>query len=1785
MHSVCRTLIAAVIGLMPCAVSIAADARPVNVETLRQALAVAKLAAKNNLPELSLRAVRESLAAGPPIQPLEFQPAASVSPRTSGEEDTYQQYLNEVESSLRELSDEWERRQFDPNAVFETLTAVVLPPGRPNELFLYPRSESASRTRSSPGAAAGGNVGSLLVRWAVRANAVDELVRRVQERAESPRGKFDARLLLVTLAIEQDRPAAAVAQLADLRQSLRSATSRWENEAAGQVALTAIRHQALSEAAADVLEAAATNLQSPAYTQNTPEPLATWLKASIAARVQLGQMNAARQALQKLAAAVDAAYSRYPVDTQAQMRRQQLQALAAELVRLQRPLETLQLLGEQADASLFESSNASQAFAVALARHLSSLSAAERYEFLAKLTLPTQPNGPVRTIVGFLPTEAPPREFLGLLPEKIRSHGFKFQETTPQPGVFHSGVVLIEAAAECGKLGELKARLKPFIDAQAPNASALQRLETLLGPDALSLHEELTNRVKQLQVANDQDPRLTAVPLDDFVVALYAVRHPELRDVGEQMLLVCLAHAKRLQQPLPRVHIWQAYVEALHRRAAIDDVAPPEFLHWGSVSFDPANSFGSGMPPNWWFADTGVVRNITSGTMGALMFRYPLTGEFEFSTTVSEGNWSEGALLFGGLSWETYRYNNQIGLAAIGRTGARLGPAGVMRDIAVDNRVTIRATGSRIDYFVNGHKVLSEDCGTSSPWLGLRSNMGWTPVFRSFTLTGRPQIPREVALLSDERLLGWVSSIYQETAPNVLPAPRPAVASGDAALDWFLNGGVLTGRQRKASITSTGTAIAESLLVYQRPLWDGEQLRYEFFYEAGKVDVHPVLDRLAFVLQPDAVRLHWLTDGSGDWTGLAADNLADDTAGQRHGGRMPLKPNSWNDLVLTVQDGSVTLRLNGTDIYSRVLPAGAMRRFGFYHHGEREEARVRNVVLSGDWPQELPADIAGSLFATTTPPHRAQPSIARQLIDEEFLSRESLHVVRVAKGLPVEERWDYLRRWVLPEEGVVRIRTQADFVPAYDSLHNAATPVPVVAPALLLVETARELSRLDALREEVADIEVAEGSYNQRAQLALLTVIDLVMGRKDAAAAELQQLSAQLPAAMSTVEWERWPVLFAASVAMLSPATREQSVLMLDYLVEQQVQKQLSSGWRFDHRVRALRGTARRLAWEGGSFEWMQRPFESRDWFPVTHGKADTISLGLPEAQWVRTPAGYRHLVGHEDDFLYFRTPLADDFEMECEVSGFGYRECQVMYAGRRVSLNYQLNELNAGEFTTPLPTRKLPQPIQTPGGWFPCKLTVQDGRMQIAFNGQLAYDEPLPRDADPWLAFHCAANSMGEMRHVRITGSPRIPEQLPLTAAGNLHGWISTYYREPANVNNPAWRQDGDEIVGTLRSEYAGSGRESLLQYHRPLLEDGELSYRFRYVPGQVHVHPALGRTVFLLEAEGVKLHDLTGGSWESSELSVDNRRSPDATEVLAAPLPLRANADNELTLALRGEVVSLALNGHAIYRGALPRGNNRIFGLFHWAGETEARVRNVVYRGDWPKKLPLAKDQELAKIAPSFQMVDEAKLSSRLTHDFTKDGLGQNLFTPRGVNGPDALRVSPEGVTVTCQGADGWRDVSLILRRQAVGDFDIQVAFDDLHTELLNVGSGGASLNINTASPLALQFRVGRRVKTGGEPVLESQLTYDGVEGKRYYVPREIPATATAGVLRAVRRGSLVHYFWKPEGAAAWRSIETIALGRPDFPLDAVLLQTSVNNGKDERVSVRWKSLSIRAEDLLPK
>jgi hypothetical protein len=270
---------------------------------------------------------------------------------------------------------------------------------------------------------------------------------------------------------------------------------------------------------------------------------------------------------------------------------------------------------------------------------------------------------------------------------------------------------------------------------------------------------------------------------------------------------------------------------------------------------------------------------------------------------------------------------------------------------------------------------------------------------------------------------------------------------------------------------------------------------------------------------------------------------------------------------------------------------------------------------------------------------------------------------------------------------------------------------------------------------------------------------------------------------------------------------------------------------------------------------------------------------------------------------------------------------------------------------------------------WNEYRLVAQGEKLSVLINGVEVASEKLPADRDPWLALVTSPfNRLGTIRRVQISGQPTIPNEIALSGSAELSGWHADYFDKSFSPDGmapqaeatvlPHWTRQGEEIVGARESNAEGSFRESLLQYHRPLLEDGELEYEFYWETDKAAVHPAIGNIALLIYPEGVQTHQLTRGALDRSGLASDNRTPLAGSQ----PVPLQSDAWNRVLLTLKGNTLTIAVGGQQVAQVELDPHEPRTFGLFHYQDATTARVRNVVHRGNWPKQLPAVEQQELA-------------------------------------------------------------------------------------------------------------------------------------------------------------------------------------------------------------------------------
>lgn len=596
----------------------------------------------------------------------------------------------------------------------------------------------------------------------------------------------------------------------------------------------------------------------------------------------------------------------------------------------------------------------------ALHRALLQLGTDEQYELLHDWTLNDSASGEVRVLLSVVPEIAPPVEFARAIGQRPGKNSFPVAAVGEMPGLFCSAWTLVLAADDSGNLRQLMTELEQLEKKKVRNAGFVLSLAKLR--DTRTTTEELKTLLSA-RVAPEGEATGTSLIQDAALVAAALTRE----DLMEQRLQI----AERLNQfnfasgSSPHVPFLKRLRATVILKSRSPETNPSELLYqppslWVAADDQRHSGFATGADRVIWLSHEEHIQRLAGHGDDALLFRYPLTGQFELKGEATALDHGAAGMLYGGLGFDADQ--ELFAVREIQRNAFELRewPFIAPRELRMFNRVNIRADESSIKFLSNlhpGYNGTPASC-SSAPWIGLRASGDGRIYFRNLELVGEPVIPREVRISDSNALLGWIAT-YGELLPRaVVPFPAQAAkvlarsqqVPANTTSAWSVNEGVIRSQVDEAASKDT---VKQSHLAYVRPLMNGEAFSYEFFYEDGKTEVHPTLGRMTFLIEAGGVRMHWLTDDGNEWTGLAADNAIIEPLNRRGARVLPLKEGDWNQLTLKMANGKARLELNGEQIYERATSDVSNYHFGFYHDRARSSVQVKNVVLSGDWPEKL----------------------------------------------------------------------------------------------------------------------------------------------------------------------------------------------------------------------------------------------------------------------------------------------------------------------------------------------------------------------------------------------------------------------------------------------------------------------------------------------------------------------------------------------------------------------------------------------------------------------------------------------------------------------------------------------------------------------------------------------------------------------------------------------------------------------------------------------------------------
>ena len=601
-------------------------------------------------------------------------------------------------------------------------------------------------------------------------------------------------------------------------------------------------------------------------------------------------------------------------------------------------------------------------------------------------------------------------------------------------------------------------------------------------------------------------------------------------------------------------------------------------------------------------------------------------------------------------------------------------------------------------------------------------------------------------------------------------------------------------------------------------------------------------------------------------------------------------------------------------------------------------------------------------------------------------------------------------------------------------------------------------------------------------------------------------------------------------------------------------------------------------------------------WIPVCRMHSETRGAGYPAPVWeVRLGKAF-HQGGHDHDSLYYQSPLTGKFTLELDASTFGFLDIHTGYAGTWSGPAWDLKSVVKGDYRGNQYSIPLQIPLTRVSESMRVRLDVQDDQTQLSVNGRLVDTQPLQRGGDPWLSIHSWWNAFGTVSNLRISGDPVIPEVVSLLTP-NLDGWMA-YYDESVGWQNADWFVQNEqpvtrlsglfgllkntkagslELLARRREDHADTFSESLLRYHRPMIEDGTVEYEFYYVPGQSHVHPVLDRLCLILNPDGVDIHWATDGRHDPTAIGPDNLVSEPQHRRSIGPLPLKPSQWNQLQLTTRGDTVDVALNGQVIFSRPLEPTNLRTFGLFHWAEQSDVRIRNMQWKGSWPRQLPSLPDQMLADFTLDQLLGDRTALPSVLTHQFC-DGLPSQLFSETGGDWQSHVKQRDDGLQMSRPGLE-YLTYTVLSPLTLQGDFDIIVEYADLQSQVQLGGEGNIELVVSLDDEQATAFHLFRKnwmlQEDRRENVAQAALSRQQGSERRYSFFEAPSEEAMSGRLRIVRRGTTLFGLVAEGDSVLYRLIhhETVAKDEARF-------RFLVAHNKPGETSVLWKSLDIRAE-----
>ncbi len=1194
-----------------------------------------------------------------------------------------------------------------------------------------------------------------------------------------------------------------------------------------------------------------------------------------------------------------------------------------------------------------------------------------------------------------LQEELPPAAILQSLPEPVQRHltvTSSFQERRLTGNSFSA---LLSAGAECDRLGDIERRLNtsdPTDTGQPANSPAGTMAQVAI---LLRLHRDGEARV--LLKSLPPMEVLCRSELDGWMLAMMlqemAQRDEFVPDV-RQWLTHQMEDADSRQQTL---------FSEIRLRTLPDwklqgaPAAPsPTMLIAGSNRISAPLS--AVVTPATWVSFDGITSHLTGTGNDQLYFPYPLSGDFTISGLALSVPGAESDIGFDGLCFESAA-SGILSVSGL-RNHSRSLRSISFHEAGLWGRKSVTVSNDSIRHHDNGHLVWTGGRPSqSSPWFFLSSSCGRRSYWQDFQISGQVTIPREVSLSEGAGLRGWSCNLFEQKRTDAsLAAGQNQNADQSKSHDWSCSDGLIIGRRkgRPDSIVAMTDIYAQGLLQYDRPLVSGESLTWEFEYVPGQVLGHPCLGRTAILLAERTAALHWLPVSMHDCALFPVEQAVEVFQSTDQ----PLLTPGWNTGRIDFGETQVEVFINDQRVLT--LPSGTLAtnlpqnipacsrsgfQFGVFHNVHQTAAHVRNIVLKGQWPESLtPEEFAAIMNGSHNPPNSQEIS---EWLQTSFggspfeLGVE--HFMDTVQLLPEKERYDAVKSWVMPDERsphwrlfgcpggrANRIVPDSEVIDVFHGHRRQSQAFD--APVLMMLDLASQTGQLELLRSELRTL-AHRDSANLVIQNESVLSTDRLNGGYGRQLEEAEVLAAKIVLSMIDLREKSedgrkglrdiaervksQPEIVSESVyfglLMLADQASSEPDCAADVLeILQVVSSNESPSVAYAERRKALAdltASLRSLLLVRGDVSrngQSVRPLQQ--WKPFRSMRASQHAAGQPESLWVeRSDQSLQHVMGTECDVIRWPIPLRGDLEVTCQLHaaeghfpaiGFG----GVFYEPRSQTQDVRRFFMGRGD-------DERSKPVDAVIGENSCQvlLSVAGQMMKLSVDGKEVLTEHINSEQGSWLCFRAAKNSGARISDIELNGATPA-RVVSLDTNGLLPGWSAPWFVEDnvfpkGNPSSMDWRSFQGQLVGVRRATLANTGNRSLLRYFHPLLEDGEISWRFFYAAKDRNVFPVLGDTAFLVEASRQpSVHRVKGSRWETAESDFDSAGLTPADVILGEP-ELIENQWNHADLQIIGDRAILKVNDKAVMEQVLSDDNDRTFGFLHWNGDFESTVQDV----DW--------------------------------------------------------------------------------------------------------------------------------------------------------------------------------------------------------------------------------------------